>query len=111
MVRKRGEVVLIGVPWKQRCDATAFQVMHVVFHRYLVLRSGWEWEVPFQPREFMSGSMIANFRGALRWLADGRLKAAGLYRKASPADAGRVYDDLFHGRGDGLSVVFEWAHK
>ena len=109
VVRKRGEVVLIGVPWKQRCDATAFQVMHAVFHRYLVLRSGWEWEVPPQPRDFTAGSMIENFRAALGWLATGRLKASGLYRIGSPSDAGRIYDDLFHGRGDGLSVVLDWA--
>ena len=46
VVRKGGEVVLVGVPWRKRTDLPAFDLLHAVFHRYIRLRSGWEWEIP-----------------------------------------------------------------
>ena len=39
VVRKRGEVVLIGSPWVRRTDLTAHELLHLVFHRYVTLRS------------------------------------------------------------------------
>ncbi len=36
-VRKRGEVVLVGVPWRKRSELSAFDLLHAVFHRYAVL--------------------------------------------------------------------------
>ncbi|MBD3241109.1 MAG: zinc-binding dehydrogenase, partial [Chitinivibrionales bacterium] len=46
VVRRGGEVVLVGVPWKRHTVLTAHELLDVVFHRYVVLRSGWEWELP-----------------------------------------------------------------
>jgi len=109
IVRKRGEVVLVGVPWKRRADLQAFEIVHAVFHRYVVLRSGWEWEVPGQPREFSSGSLFANFAAALHWIAQGRIKVDGFYRTVKPAEAQSAYDDLLHQRGEHLSTVFDWT--
>jgi len=109
IVRKRGEVVLVGVPWKRRADFQAFEIVHAVFHRYVVLRSGWEWEVPAHPRDFSSGSLHANLTAALHWIAQGRIKVDGLYRTVKPADAQAAYDDLLHQRGEHLSIVFDWT--
>ncbi len=108
VVRKRGEVVLVGVPWNKRSEATAFDVLHAVFHRYVVLRSGWEWELPRQARDFTVGSLFGNAAGALQWLAEKRVSVEGLYRVVPPAEAQTAYEDLLHQRGEQLSVVFDW---
>jgi threonine dehydrogenase-like Zn-dependent dehydrogenase len=108
-VRKRGEVVLVGVPWHKRCELSAFDLLHAVFHRYVVLRSGWEWEVPHQPREFTTGSINGNLTGALTWLGQGRVRVDGLYQRIQPADAQSAWQDLLHQRGEFLTVVFDWG--
>ncbi|MCG3150734.1 MAG: L-threonine 3-dehydrogenase [Verrucomicrobiae bacterium] len=108
-VRKRGEVALVGVPWRKRTDLAAFDILHAVFHRYVVLRSGWEWEAPWLQTEFRVGSILGNLAGAVDWLAQGRINVAGLYRTASPSEAQSVWDDLLAQRGGYLAAVFKWA--
>lgn len=107
-VRKRGEVVLVGVPWKRRTEIHAYDLLNLIFHKYLVVRSGWEWELPVQPREFSPGSISQNLRSALRWLGEGKVKTDGLSDLFSPRDAQRAYQDLMQRRNKGLSVVFDW---
>lgn len=108
LVRKGGEVALVGVPWRKRCDLPAFDLLHAVFHRYVHLHSGWEWEVPREPADFRTGSIRDNLAGAMRWLADGRLATTGLARVADPRDCQPVYDDLKAQRGP-LTAVFDWS--
>jgi threonine dehydrogenase-like Zn-dependent dehydrogenase len=108
-VRKGGEVVLVGVPWSRRTDLHAFELLHAVFHRYVVLRSGWEWQVPLQRREFDGGSILENYAAALRWLTEGRVNVAGLYDVADPHDCQKVYQGLLHQTGSSLAVVFDWT--
>lgn len=107
-VRKRGEVVLVGVPWRKRSEIAAFDLLHVVFHKYVVLRSGWEWELPVHPADFRAGSIYENFAGAMRWLGEGRVKVDNLYELVKPADCQRVYQDLLHQRGEKIVSVFDW---
>jgi NADPH:quinone reductase-like Zn-dependent oxidoreductase len=109
VVRKRGEVAMIGVPWRRRSDLHAFDLLHAVFHRYIVLRSGWEWEVPHQPRDFAVGSIAANYAGALDWLKDGKVRVAGLGQRVAPADCQAVWQDLLHQRGPCPTAVFDWS--
>ena len=109
VVRKGGEVVLVGVPWARRTDLTAHQVLDAIFHRYAVVRSGWEWEVPRRPEEFRTGSILGNITGALNWLAEGRIDVDGLYEKASPADAQLAYQRLLNREVVRLAVVFDWT--
>jgi threonine dehydrogenase-like Zn-dependent dehydrogenase len=108
-VRQRGEVALIGVPWRKRTDLAAFDIVQAVFHRYVVLRSGWEWELPWHPQPFKVGSIFGNLAGALDWLAQGRVHVAGLSRTASPSEAQSVWDDLLAQRGGYLAAIFQWA--
>lgn len=109
LVRKGGEVVLVGVPWARRADLQAFEVLHAVFHRYVHLRSGWEWEVPREAAEFRHGSLRANTTAAMEWLAGGRLRHDGLVRVADPRDCQQVYSDLAAQRGGALTAVFDWS--
>jgi len=109
LVRKRGEVVLVGVPWRQQTELSAHELLHAVFHQYAVLRSGWEWEVPRQESEFRVGSIYAHFRAALRWLAQGAITVDGLYCTCSPGQAQEAYRGLLGRQGEHLTVVFDWS--
>lgn len=108
LVRKRGEVVLVGAPWKKRSEALAFDLLHPIFFRYITLRSGWEWELALHPTEFRTNSIYGNLVGALEWLRQGRIRVDGLYQIAAPAQVQEVYQDLLHRRGDQLTAVFSW---
>jgi len=108
LVAKRGEVVMVGVPWARRSEASAFEVLHAVFHRYVVLRSGWEWEVPRQAQDFTVGSIAANLVGALRWLEEGRVRVTGLAAPVAVAQCQEVWQELLHGRSATPTVVFQW---
>ncbi len=120
IVRPGGELVLIGVPWRRRTDISAHEILDLVFKNYVVLRSGWEWELPIQTRNFkweelLTGynnspqSIFSGFRKALGWLGAGRIAADGLTEKVDPRDAPSVYRDLQERRKSGLFVVFDWS--
>jgi threonine dehydrogenase-like Zn-dependent dehydrogenase len=108
-VRKRGEVVLVGTPWQRRTDLPAHELLRLVFHNYVVLRSGWEWQLPRHPTDFRHNSIVGNLAAALRWLAEGRVRVDGLYTLVSPREAQRAYQDLLHQRCERLAVVFDWS--
>jgi threonine dehydrogenase-like Zn-dependent dehydrogenase len=109
VVRKGGEVVLCGVPWIQKTDRTAHELLFDVFYRYVTLRSGWESELPLVETEFRRGSRLANCAAALAWLAEGRIATDGLYEIRSPLDAAAAYQDLLHDRTEALTVLFDWT--
>jgi threonine dehydrogenase-like Zn-dependent dehydrogenase len=109
LVRKRGEVVLIGLPWKRYTDLSAHEVFHAVFHNYVVLRSGWEWEIPLHASDFRPHSIYGNSATALRWLAEGRIAVDGLCALAAPRDGQAVYQDILHRRRPELFTIFDWS--
>jgi len=109
IVRKKGEVVLIGAPWRRRTDLWAHDLLTLVFHRYVVLRSGWEWELPLHPADFRAGSIWGNYAAALQWLGEGRVSAQGLYALCPPERAQDAFQDLLHARLERLAVVFDWT--
>jgi threonine dehydrogenase-like Zn-dependent dehydrogenase len=109
-VRKGGEVVVLGVPWKKRCDASAHDITNAVYRGYVTLRSGWEWELPrYSPVEFRHGHIFGNLKAGVQWLAEGRVRVDGLYETASPRDAQKVYQSLLKGTSGALSIVFDWS--
>lgn len=108
-VRKGGEVVLVGVAWRRRTDLTAHDILHTVFHRYVHLRSGWEWEVPGERQEFRVGSIRENIAGALDWIARGRIRTAGLYKRIDPRDCEAAYRELQKPQGGALTAVYDWS--
>lgn len=108
LVAKGGEVVLVGVPWQRRTELFAHDLLHAVFHRYAVLRSGWEWQVPAHPANFQANSLTANYAAALAWLADGRLRVEGMAGLHSPRDAQKVYTGLAAQSLPEPSALFDW---
>jgi len=108
VVRKRGEVVLVGVPWARKTDMTAHELLHAVFHQYAVVRSGWEWEVPLHETDFKAGSIYGNIADAMRWLAEGRIDVSGMYQLADPADCDSVYRSLLDQTWPKVAAVYDW---
>jgi hypothetical protein len=80
-----------------------------VFHKYVHLRSGWEWEVPKEPTEFRAGSIRDNITGAMTWFASGRLSAQGIARQVDPRDCDGVYRELREQSNDALTAIFDWT--
>ncbi|MEI7905079.1 MAG: zinc-binding dehydrogenase [Candidatus Firestonebacteria bacterium] len=111
IVARKGEVVLLGVPWKRNTDIFAHEAFHAVFHKYAVLRSGWEWEIPRFPETFKGNSMAENFTAALNWLKEENITVDGIYDVASPKEAGRVYESYLQGRAKYLTTVFNWKDE
>lgn len=109
LVRRGGEVALVGVPWAKRTELPAFDLLHAVFHRYVRLRSGWEWEVPGEPSDFRTGSIRANTEAAIVWLRNGRLRTAGIYKLVDPRNAEQAYRELMGHGGGSLTAVFDWS--
>lgn len=109
-VCRRGEVTLVGVPWQRRTDLTAHALLHPIFHHYVVLRSGWEWELPLLETPFRTNSIYGNLSAALRWLEEGRVRVSNLIETARPDDAQQVYQSLLHHRWRKLAAVFDWRH-
>lgn len=103
---KRREVVLIGVPWRERTQLFAHELLNVIFHQYAVVRSGWEWEVPGHVTEFRAGTLAANIGAALQWLQEGRVKMSDVYSIYAPRDCQDAYQALLHAREEKLAVVF-----
>ena len=101
--------MLIGVPWQRQTELYAHDVLIEVFHRYVVLRSGWEWEIPHHAADFRPHSIYDNFRTALRWLAEGKIAVEGLVRLVSPQDAPDVYQSLLLKTTTDLFAVFDWG--
>jgi len=108
VVKKWGEIVQIGTPWVKKTDRSAYELVRAVFFNYVVLRSGWEWELPVEPEDFRPGSLIQNFETALAWLSTGRVKVDGLFSTADPERAQEVYGDLMKKQTEYLSTVFVW---
>jgi threonine dehydrogenase-like Zn-dependent dehydrogenase len=109
IVRKGGEVALVGVPWRRQTELYAHDVLIEVFHRYIVLRSGWEWEIPHHAADFRPHSIYGDFRTALRWLAEGKIALEGLVQLVRPADAPEVYRSLLLKTTPELFAVFDWG--
>ena len=109
LLRHGGEMALIGAFWRQQTDLSMHPLLRTVFHHFLTIRSGWEYEIPWHRDAFDPGSIFENYAAALRWLDDGRLDVAGLYDVASPHDAQRVYQNLANRQQPALSTVFDWT--
>jgi threonine dehydrogenase-like Zn-dependent dehydrogenase len=108
VVRKGGEIVLVGVPWQQRTELSMHALLWQVFHGYIHLRSGWEWELPRHPGHFQPHSIFGCYTRALQWLVEGAIPVAPLVRTHDPRDCQAVYQALLHGEAEGLFHVFDW---
>ncbi len=109
-LRRCGELVLVGVPWKQHTDISAHAVLDKVFHKYIHLRSGWEWELPTAPGHFAQTRNIRDdFAVCLRWLDEGRIPLPEeLIGLCDPHACNDVYQGHLNHSHQHLCSVFDW---
>jgi threonine dehydrogenase-like Zn-dependent dehydrogenase len=120
VVRKKGEVVLVGVPWKAHTQILAHEILNAIFFKFAVVRSGWEWEVPIRGRDFVweelyqgynnaPHSTMSGLKLALDWLAAGKIPLAGLVTTRKVVDPQTIYDALMAKKIAEPFVVLDWA--
>ena len=90
-------------------DIPAHTLLHAIFHKYAVVRSGWEWEIPTTPSPFSPVCIRDNLATALRWLADGSIDVGDTITVHKPSDAEQTYRKLSAKELPGLFVVFDWT--
>ena len=108
VLQQYGELSQIGAPWSQRNDATAHELLRLIFFNYLTVRSGWEWQLPEHPTAFRCGSIFDNYAAGLQWLHEERVKVDGLYELIDPQKAQQAYQDILHRRLTFLAPMFDW---
>ena len=119
IVRKMGEVVLVGVPWRRRTEIHAHDILSAVFFNFVRLRSGWEWEIPVQSRDFVweellegynnaPHSTFGGFQRALKWLAEGKVRMEGLTIRLSPGNPQKLYGDIRNRSIKEPFIVLDW---
>jgi len=109
-VRRKGEVVMVGVPWRKCTDLTAHVLLWEVFHKYPVLRSGWEWELPIQSSHFSAQSIHSNLIKGLKWLSEGKIHLDNIISLHSPRDCQAVYKGHLLKTHRSLCTVFDWKN-
>ena len=107
-VRRKGEVVLVGVPWRQRAEINVFRLLEPVFHRYATVRGGWEWSLPQVGDDNHPYSIRRNLDLCLDWLAKGLVRHEGLSRVFDPKDCQAVYQGHLYGTHEHLFSIFDW---
>ena len=90
-------------------EALAEDVLSEVFHRYVIVRSGWEWEIPHHADAFCPHSIFGDLTTALRWLNEGRVNVDGLTRTVSPRDAQAAYRSLLDKTAPEVYTLFDWS--
>lgn len=109
MVRPRGEVALVGAPWRARSEILAHELHRLVFFNYVVLRSGWEWELPITPGHLQAHSLVRNYATGLQWLQEDKIFLEGLMKQISSHDIQAIYQDHLHRRTDHLFTIIDWS--
>ena len=110
-IRKGGELVLVGVPWRRNTDHSAFDLLHVIFHRYVTVRSGWEWEVPIHPTDFQGNSLMENWAASVQWIASGKLNVDGMATSFAPEEAQKAYTALLDQTLPTPAALFDWRKR
>lgn len=108
IVRPRGEVSLVGVPWKQYCDITSQQLLHTVFYKYVTLYSGWECDLPRENSAYVYTSENQNYRTCLRFIEAGQMSFDGSYLIKPYTEAPQVFEDIKNKKADQVFTIFSW---
>jgi threonine dehydrogenase-like Zn-dependent dehydrogenase len=109
VVRKKGELVLVGVPMVRRTELYAREILNNVFRNWIVLRSGNEWQVPKVAASRGEPSLFGNMTAALDWLADGTIPVDTLYHKLAPVDPQDIYQKILNKEYEKPAVLLDWS--
>ena len=108
MLRKGGELSLIGVPWRQTSDVSAHELFRQIFIGYVHVRSGWEWSLPRQSQDFLPNSTALNFATSMRLIHEGAIRVEGTYGLHRPQDCNALYQTIAAGKLETTCAMFDW---
>jgi threonine dehydrogenase-like Zn-dependent dehydrogenase len=119
IVRRMGEVVLVGVPWRKLSDHSAHDLTNAVFFNHVTLRSGWEWELPIHSQDFVweelldgynnsAHSIFGGFERAMAWLAEGRFPVDDLMQRECPDDPAKIYARILSRHIEKPFILLDW---
>lgn len=114
IVRPRGEVSLVGVPWKKHCDIYSQKVLHSIFYNFVTLYSGWEIDLPRENSEFIYTSENQNYRTALRFIKERKMNfdgIDGIYVIRPYTEAQKVFEDIKNKKGTHIFTIFSWNQE
>lgn len=109
LLRKGGELSLVGVPWRKTSDISLNAFMRAVFNGFLKVKSGWEWSLPLRSSDFLPNSNFHSFAKAMQWIAEGSLRFDGVYQLYSPKDCSQVYEAIATGTLPCTCVIYDWT--
>lgn len=109
LLRKGGELSLVGVPWRKTSDISLNAFMRAVFNGFLKVKSGWEWSLPLRSSDFLPNSNFHSFAKAMQWIAEGSLRFDGVYQLYSPKDCPQVYEAIATGTLPCTCVIYDWT--
>ncbi|MGB8452891.1 MAG: zinc-binding dehydrogenase [Anaerocolumna sp.] len=110
VLRKGGELSLVGVPWYRGTDTYAHEIFHKIFYGFVTLMSGWEWSIPLHSADFMPGSNYGNYEAGMKWIKDGGIKVADIYETVEPKDCDTVYQAIVNGTCSKTCTIFDWRN-
>ncbi len=108
VTRHWGEVVLVGLSWERRTEIYAQELLYLMFHQHLTVRSGWECGIPKYPKKHVGFSTHEQYAGAFRWLVEDKIKVSNLYEKHQPQDIQEIYQTLLHQRQQRPGILLDW---
>ena len=110
ILRKGGELSLVGVPWRSTADIKVNQLFRDIFNSYVTIYSGWEWSLPLHDQDFQPNSNFRSFITAMEWINDGKINVEGIYEVHNPKGCCKVYDSLSKGLTEKTCVLFDWQN-
>ena len=110
VARPGAEIFLIALNWSKETSVLATELLQPIFHKYLTVRSGWEWQIPlFDTGVHAPHSMTQNSQHALDLIQSGQLRVADLItHRMSASEAQTAYQGLLNDPDSYLGVVFNW---
>ena len=118
VVRKLGEVVLVGTPWERKSDIFAHEIIKNIFFNFVILRSGWEHEIPMQSTGFPEDrfhynnapqTVFSGFAKALKWLSEEKIPLEGLVINKYPYTPDELYKSISLNEIEELFIVMDWT--
>jgi len=108
LIKRGGEVILVGVPMVRRTEIYAQEVLNRIFRKCAIVRSGSEFQVSLKPADFRTNSILENQGMALQWIAEGKINVDPLYTVESPANPQQIYQAVLNRTMEKLAIVFDW---
>ena len=104
LLKKEGEISLVGVPWAKTGDIHGYEILSPIFTKFLKCYTGWEANLLMDLR-------VEHMKLAMKWLEEKKLTVNGLYAIYPYKDAQVVYDNIYNKTEKHLSVIFDWKES